>query len=160
MGAMRSIPVERALSGYCRERGARFLVAGAPEPAIRVLSPEAFLPIVAVHAEMAAFEAMSAGRAGGAPQCTAFPLGSYLRDDEDALFGIFARVEPLTGGGTGSFRGAMFVYALHKVFGWTMQRPIECTGVFERYSGAAGLKGVIDSMAGAKEAAWPPTFPH
>lgn len=155
----REIPIERVLAGYCRLRRLRFTVDGDPQAALHVLSPEGFLPVVVVHAEMSANEALRAitGRPrlrGVARSSAAFPLGSQLREDPQALFNVFALVRPVGAGTLPAFHLTMFLHGFNKVFGWEPNREIECAGVFNRY-GNGGLRRAIEELNHPKESPWP-----
>jgi hypothetical protein len=172
----RSISVDRALVAYCRHRQMRFLVEGHPEPSARIMMPEAFLPVVALHAELSAIDLLRPEAAPAAvrelsgfldgeraSESRRMLLGTQLRQDSMALFGVLATVPPLTGDGQGSLRAALFVHALHTVFGYATDRPVEVGGVFARYSGPAGqgLKGILEKLdTSTKEATWLPAPPH
>jgi hypothetical protein len=172
----RAISVDRALVAYCRHRQIRFLVDGQPEPSARIMMPEAFLPVVALHAELSALDLM---RPTAAPkvvrelsgfldgdkgvECQRLLLGTQLRQDSMALFGVLATVPPLTGDGQGSLRAAMFVHGLHAVFGYAAERSVEVSGVYARYFGPSGqgLKGILERLESSnKEAAWLPATPQ
>lgn len=172
----RSISVDRALVAYCRHRQMRFLVEGQPEPTARIMMPEAFLPVLALHAELCALDLMRPaeaptvirelssfldGERGG--ECRRMLLGTQLRQDSMALFGVLATVPPLTGDGQGSLRAALFVHALHTVFGYATERPVEVVAAFARYSGPGGqgLKAILERLeSSSKEASWLPATPH
>lgn len=172
----RAISVDRALVAYCRHRQMRFVVEGLPEACARVMMPEAFLPVVAMHAELSALDLLRPAHAPAVVRDLAdflegdrtaesrrMLLGTQLRQDPMALFGVLATVPALTGDGQGSLRAALFVHALHTVFGYATDRPVEVGGVFARYSGPAGqgLKGILEKLdTSTKEATWLPTPPH
>jgi len=174
-GPQRAIPVGRALASYCRERKMRFVVSDSPEPAIRVLMPESFMPVLAIHAEVAAVELLRPGV--GAPSVrivsdtiyrglsspgthARLPLGTQVREDEGALFGVLATVPPLSGDGRGSLRAALFVYALHKIFGFGADRTIELSSIYSRYAGE-GLRGILGAIESpAQEIPWQPALPR
>jgi hypothetical protein len=172
----RAISVDRALVAYCRHRQIRFQVDGQPEPSARIMMPEAFLPVVALHAELSALDLLHpsaapevvrdlAGFLDGdrGVECRRLLLGTQLRQDSMALFGVLATVPPLTGDGQGSLRAAMFVHALHTVFGYAIERSVEVSGVYARYygPGGQGLKGILERLETSnKEATWLPAPPQ
>lgn len=119
---MRALSIERVLAAYCRQKKSRFLVSGRPEPGIRVFAPEAFLPVVALHAELAAKDLFGS-------QAT---LGSEFRPDDRALFDVFVRVPPARSDEAGVLRTLLYLHAAHKVFG-LREGSIECAPVFKRY---------------------------
>jgi hypothetical protein len=158
---MRSIPMERMLAAYCRERKMRFVVMDSPEPAIRLLMPEAFLPVLALQAELTAltlFRPVVSWAESGDDQVPLIdevlararhsrsddhdgerdelPLGTRLHDDAKALFGVFASVRPLTGDGRGGLCAALFTHALHQVFGY-QSGTVDVSAVFARYAHSA-----------------------
>ena len=148
---LRSLPVERILAAFCREQRMRFLVNGTPAPAIQVLSPEAFLPVIAVHAELSAGELL---RKTGHFQPPARPLGTVIKPDESALLHCYAKVPGITGDGYGTLRITMFVHALLKVFG-TGGAKLETAPIFERYE--SGLLAQLTAQTGTRsqEDPWP-----
>lgn len=152
----RLIPVERVLAGYCRASRIRFLVDGQPESAAGILAPESFLPIVTVHAEMAAHPWIAARDRGFLERVLVgakgdLPMGSMLQADEDALFKLFAKVPALTADSASSFRLLFFVHALHKVFGHGTDRQVECAGIYERYM-AGGLQRAMQTLSRSRPA--------
>jgi hypothetical protein len=193
----RAIPIERALAAYCRDRQIRFKVEGDPESSLRVLMPEAFLPVLALHAEASAIDLLQAdtapdaqqqlqqallGHLGGsqeaktadaptasdgssaAPSHRRLVLGTEIREDPQALFGVCATVPALTGDGAGSLRLVLFVHALHRVFGYTANRQVELKHIHTKYAAQDASGSVMailgDISAAAKEARWSPHFPR
>jgi hypothetical protein len=172
LGPQRCIPVERALAGYCRERKIRFLVQDEPESSLRILMPDAFLPALALHAEACALELLQPKTITGRPmslsgvferlqgQAHTLPLGTHIKEDPEALLGLYASVPALTGDGFGSLRAALFVHALHKVFGYAADSSIEVSGIFAKYAGQ-GVKGILEGIEKPPlEVSWPPATPH
>lgn len=154
-GPHRSIPMERVLAAYCRQRSMHFVVGDRTEPAIRLLMPEALLPVLAIQAEVNAHRLLGpAGAARGGrlfdevfdraressgtcPPGKALPLGTRIHEDASALLGVFASVPALSADGCASLRGAMFVHALHEFFG-CRSGTVEVSAVLSRHLAQAG----------------------
>lgn len=119
---MRAISITRALAAYVEQHDCAFTVNGEYEPAVLLFSPEVFLPVIALHANMNAMALL--GR----------PLGVEFAADEQSLLGVSVRVDPLTGDEISALRVLFFTHALHEIFGLSKDaREIECAPVFEVY---------------------------
>lgn len=112
---------------YCRSRKCRFYVDGQPQPVFRVLSPELFLPVIALQAELGARQMF--GREAS--------LGTEFVRDDDALLGVFARVAPIRADDGSVLRALLFTHALNKVFGIADEAHIECAPVYNEYRDGA-----------------------
>lgn len=115
------------MAAYCRSRKCRFFIDGQPQPAFRVLSPELFLPVVALQAELAA--RVMFGREAS--------LGTQFVADGDALLGVFARVAPIRADDGSVLRALLFTHSVNKVFGIEEGARIECAPVYEEYRDGA-----------------------
>jgi hypothetical protein len=118
---MRAFSMTRALAVFARQRGCRFTVEGQAEAAILVMSPEVFLPVVALHADHAARTLL------------AQPLQIEFREDPMALLGVYANVPPLTGDEQSALRAAFFFHAARQIFGIDENVTIECGPVYRAY---------------------------
>lgn len=119
---MRNISITRALAVYIKNHDCQFLIQGEPEPAAFMFSPEAFLPILAMHADLASRSLLG------------HPLGITFEEDEQALFGVRSIVPALTGDEISVLRATFFTSALHQVFGLAKDvKEIECVPVFDAY---------------------------
>jgi len=129
----------RVLAEYARQHGCVFTVNGKPEPEAFLFSPEVFLPVIAMHANMAALSILNK------------PLGLQFNTDDQALFGVSVSVDPLTGDEISVMRVGFFTCALHQVFGLAPEiGQIECAPVFEAYQ--HGLMHHIERSGGMQ---WP-----
>lgn len=120
----RSIEMRRVLSAVANLYGAKFLVQGSPEPAIAIFSPEALLPVVALHAQMEASASLG------------LELGIEFEHDDEALLGVVVNVPALTGDSMSVMRGTLMLQAAHRVFGLAEGVQIEVLPVIERYDGS------------------------
>ena len=114
--------MQRALAHLARQQRCRFTIMGEPEPAIVMLAPEAFLPILAIHADAKCRELL--GR----------PLpGVEIREDADATLGVYAAVDALTGDGDSAFRVALFTHSARQIFGMAENVSIEFGPIYDAY---------------------------
>ena len=102
---MRSISITRALANYVEKHDCVFTILGNVEPTVLLFAPEAFLPVVAMHANMNSMKLL--GR----------PLGVDFCLDEGSLLGVSVRVEPLTGNEMSALRIMFFSHAMHEIYG-------------------------------------------
>lgn len=129
----------RALAIYAKQFDCVFTVNGEVEPAVFLFSPECFLPVIAMHADMNAQSLL--GR----------PLGISFNNDEQALLGLSVDVSPLTGDEISVLRAVFFAHAMHQIFGLSQGiRQVECLPVFEAYQ--QGLFQHINQNEGMR---WP-----
>jgi len=139
MSSLRSMSVTRALAFIARTRRCQFLVAGEIEPAIVIMAPEAFLPVVALHADAKCRELL--GR----------PLaGVGFRQDADAMLGVYASVAPLTGDEESVLRIVFFAQSAKQIFGIDDDVRIECAPVFEAYR-----NGLMEHVQKGGRTSWP-----
>lgn len=129
----------RALAMVATRNRCQFLVGGEPEEAVLVLAPEVFLPVVALHADAKCRELL--GRA--------LP-GVAMKPDAQAMFGVYADVEPMTGDGNGALRAAFFMSAARRLFGLDEDVLIECAPIFEAYRG-----GLMEHLQSGGPVTWP-----
>lgn len=122
MSSLRSISVTRALALYTRQRGCMFTAGGEPEPALVVMAPEAFLPVLALHADAKCRELMGRNLPG-----------VEIREDASAMLGVYAAIDPLTGDDDSTFRIAMFTHSAIQIFGIADGMSIECAPIYEAY---------------------------
>ncbi len=135
----RSFSVSRMLASHVRNLGCEFLVNGTPHPPVAILAEDAFLPIVAVLADIE-FRALL----GLAP-------GVVFKSTEDSLFGASVKVDDLTPDMLSVFRGLIYIDTARRVFGLEKGRQIECAPLFETYK--SGLMARIPVDAAPKLAA-------
>jgi hypothetical protein len=139
MNSLRSISVTRALAFLARARRCQFLVAGEVESAIVIMAPEAFLPVVALHADAKCRELLGQ------------PLrGVGFRQDPDAMLGVYASVEPLTGDEDSVLRIAFFAQSAKQIFGIDDDVSIECAPVFAAYR-----NGLMEHVQKGGPTSWP-----
>lgn len=137
--ALRSISMTRALAAVADRNRCEFLVGGEPEQAVLVMAPEVFLPVVALHADAKCRELLG------------LPLpGMVLRDDPDAMFGVYADVEPASGDEASTVRTVFFLDAARRLFGMAENVTIECAPIFEVYRG-----GLLNHMQDGGQVSWP-----
>ncbi|TXI24242.1 MAG: hypothetical protein E6Q67_03210 [Roseateles sp.] len=139
---IQSLSMERVLAAYLRARRVKLLADGQPQAAILMLSPEALLPVIAMHAEMAAKELFGKDAT----------LGVQYRQDEAAMFGVYAKVPPIQSDMQGVMRALMFVYATNKVFQIKPGEHIECQPIYDHYRNGS-LAGMLDNPDARVE--WP-----
>jgi hypothetical protein len=146
---IQSLSMERVLASYLRARRVKLLADGQPQAAILMLSPEALLPVVAMHAEMAVKELF--GRQ--------VSLGVQFRPDDAAMFGVYAKVPPIRSDVQSVLRALMFIYATNKVFQITAGQHIECQPIYDHYRNGS-LAGMLDNPDARVE--WPlaTALPH
>jgi hypothetical protein len=139
MNLPREISMTRALCAYVKQYGCDFYFAGNREPAAMLLSEQAFLPAIAMQADLAARSALGA------------PLGIKFEANEISFLGVAVEVQPLTGDEASMLRIAFFTKAMHEIFGISSDvKQIECAPVFEAYRD--GLLSYIETNGGHK---WP-----
>lgn len=129
----------RVLASYINQYNCVFTFQGEAEPVSQLFSPEVFLPVVAMHAEILA---------GTVLGC---PLGIEFLSDEKSLFGVLVNVAPLTGDELSIFRATFFIHAVHQIFGLSKEiEQIECAPVFEAYE-----HGLLHHVEQTGEIQWP-----
>lgn len=136
---MRAISITRALAIYARQHRCEFTINGVAEPAVLLFSPEVLLPVLALHADVNARAMLNC------------KLGVEFIQDDRALLGVSANVDPLTGDEISVLRVAFFTRAMHQIFGLAENvTQIECAPVFEAYQD--GLMSYIEQTGELK---WP-----
>jgi len=135
---MRAISISRALAMHAAQLRCRFLVNGDEEPALVLLSPEVFLPVVALHADMQA------------RNLAGTPLGVRFREDDQSLLGVSVDVPNLCGDEASVLRLLFFADAAKKIFGLHEDARIECAPVFEAYQ-----HGLMNHIQRTGAITWP-----
>jgi hypothetical protein len=138
MPLRRSFNVGRMLASYARNLGCEFVINGDPQPPAVIFSEHAFLPAVALHADME-FRSLI-GRDGG----------TVFKSSEESLFGTAVFVDDLTPDALSVFRGLIYMEAARRVFGLEQGRRIECRPIFETFS--VGLANAAAQQAAPAQA--------
>jgi hypothetical protein len=129
----RSFSMTRTLASYVTSEGCEFVVHGHPQPAAVILGEDAFLPIVALFADIELRSLLG--------ECP----GIEFKTTEESLFGTSVHVDDLTPDLLSIFRGLVFIDATRRIFNVRPGTKIECAPLFETYK--AGLVASLPKSA-------------
>lgn len=138
MPPARALSMTRLLAAFARKRRCEFTVEGRPEPAVLLLSPEVFLPVVALHADARSRALLD------------HSLVLEFVPDAQALLGVRVKVPPLSSDAISTLRATLFVNSAVEIFGIAQDARIECMPVFEAYRD--GLMAHVERTGGMQ---WP-----
>lgn len=139
MSLFRSVTLTRMLAQLAREYRCTFSMGGEPEAPIVLMSAQAFLPVIALHADVKCRELLKR------------PLhGIEFRNDPAALLGVYAAVEPLTGDEESVIRAGFFTHAALTIFGIGNDMVVECMPVYEAYR-----SGLATHLQNGGSPSWP-----
>lgn len=119
----RAISARRLLARLLSDMGVEFTVDGRPTPAFVIMGEDAFLPAVAIQADV-----LSRSLLGK-------PFGAVFRESENAVLGVWASVGECTADGSGMLRAALLFQAACEAFGLKQGEAAvcECAPVFRKY---------------------------
>lgn len=140
---MRSMSVGRALAEFARASDITFTIEGEPQSALLIFSEHAFLPVVAMRAEMDFFALM--GR----------PLGANFLPSPESLFGASVQLADLVGDEFSVLAGSAYMWAARSVFNMVPGSNVECMPVYAMYR-----DGLLSHAQKAGDPSWQQTTPH
>ena len=99
--------MQRLLAALADNVGAQFQSGGKPVASLLVFNPDAFLPVVALHAEVAAQDLMG------------WTLGAKFAPSDGGVFGVCVEPMPVQASlFSGTLLGLMYSRAAAECFGW------------------------------------------